>query len=266
MHRTLALPVHPTNRHPLTGQPLRAVCLRRDGSPVWPILGGDDTVVPADGQAAADADAAGAAASGAQAGAAGGTQNATDDQGNDLGYPANTRVAEMTAEQQASYWRHHAQKHEGRYKSLVGDRSFDDAKTALEQYAEIQRQQMTPAEQALTAAREEGKTEGITTERRKAATAIFKATLEAKGLEEADVAELTANFSVDGYITDDGVDTTKIANFAARFAKSGTDETDRRRRDFGGGNRGGGQQPTTRGSRGKAEAQKRFGGKTTTGE
>lgn len=261
MHRTLALPVHPTNRHPLTGQPIRAIGTRPDGSPLWPILGGDDTVTPAGDQAAADAAAAAAAA----AAAGGGTQNATDDQGNDLGYPANTRVAEMTVEQQVAYWRHHSQKHEGRYKSLVGDRSFDDAKTALEQYAEIQRQQMTPAEQALTAAREEGKTEGITTERRKAATAIFKATLEAKDLPADDVAELTANFSVDGYITDDGVDTTKIANFAARFAKSGTDDTERRRRDYGGGNRGGGQQSTTRGSRGKAEAQKRFG-KTTTGE
>lgn len=262
MQHTLDLPVHPTNRHPLTGQPLRAVGYRRNGEPIWPILGGDDTVEPAGGQQQEP----GSSGGGQQpAGGTGGVQNATDDQGNDLGYPANTRVAEMTAEQQASYWRHHAQKHEGRYKSLVGDKSFDDAKTALEQYEEIQRQQMTPAEQALTAAREEGKTEGITSERRKAATAIFKATLEAKGLDESDVAELTANFSVDGYITDDGVDTTKIANFAARFAKSGTDDTERRRRDYGGGNRGGGQQPTTRGSRGKAEAQKRFG-KTTTGE
>lgn len=34
-----ALPVHPTKRHPLTGLPLTAVGLRRDGRPVWPILG-----------------------------------------------------------------------------------------------------------------------------------------------------------------------------------------------------------------------------------
>ncbi|WP_181312473.1 hypothetical protein [Nocardioides campestrisoli] len=48
---SLNLPIHPVNRHPLTGQPLRAIALHpRTGAPVWPILGGDDTVPPAAGQ------------------------------------------------------------------------------------------------------------------------------------------------------------------------------------------------------------------------
>lgn len=42
---THALPVHPTHLHPLTGQPLRALAIGRRG-PIWPILGGDDTVPP----------------------------------------------------------------------------------------------------------------------------------------------------------------------------------------------------------------------------
>jgi len=42
-----ALILHPTKRHPLTGRPLEAVGVRRDGRPIWPILGGDDTVPPA---------------------------------------------------------------------------------------------------------------------------------------------------------------------------------------------------------------------------
>lgn len=35
------MPLHPLLRHPHTGEPLRAVFLREDGSPVWPILGAD---------------------------------------------------------------------------------------------------------------------------------------------------------------------------------------------------------------------------------
>lgn len=34
------LPVHPTARHPLTGAPLQALGVRRNGSPIWPVLGG----------------------------------------------------------------------------------------------------------------------------------------------------------------------------------------------------------------------------------
>lgn len=39
-----ALPTHRGLRHPLTGRPLRAVGVRRDGRPIWPVLGGDDTL------------------------------------------------------------------------------------------------------------------------------------------------------------------------------------------------------------------------------
>lgn len=38
-----ALPTHPRLLHPLTGRPLRAVGVRRDGRPIWPVLGGDPT-------------------------------------------------------------------------------------------------------------------------------------------------------------------------------------------------------------------------------
>ena len=37
---------HPTKRHPLTGRLLEAVGVLPNGRVVWPILGGDDTVVP----------------------------------------------------------------------------------------------------------------------------------------------------------------------------------------------------------------------------
>lgn len=43
-----ALPVHPTARHPLTGQPLRAVYIDKYGAPRWPVLGAAPDDPPAD--------------------------------------------------------------------------------------------------------------------------------------------------------------------------------------------------------------------------
>ena len=42
------LMLHPSKRHPLTGQPLQAVGVLPNGKVLWPILGGDDTVPPVD--------------------------------------------------------------------------------------------------------------------------------------------------------------------------------------------------------------------------
>ena len=48
-HRTTGITIlHPTKRHPLTGLPLQAAGVLPNGRIVWPILGGDDTVDPAE--------------------------------------------------------------------------------------------------------------------------------------------------------------------------------------------------------------------------
>lgn len=241
---TLDLPVHPTMRHPLTGEPLRAIYVRRDGRAQYPIMGG----APDDGGGGDDQGDQGE-------GGAGGDAGAGEKPGRDLGFPPNTRVAEMTPEQQAAYWRHQSQKHEGRYKTLAGDRTFDDVRKDLDELAELRRAQQTPAEQALTEAREAGKAEARRESSEKAATAIFRAQLMAQEHAEDDIDELVANLAVANFIGDDGdVDTTKLANFAKRFIKA--DTANDRRRDFGGGPRREGA--PERGSAGKAEAQRRF--------
>lgn len=38
----MALPIHPSLIDPATGAPLRAIGLRRNGSPIWPMLGAED--------------------------------------------------------------------------------------------------------------------------------------------------------------------------------------------------------------------------------
>lgn len=250
------LPVHPTKRHPHTGAPLRAIFVRRDGRVFWPVIGASEDDGGGDGSGSGSGDRAGGN-SGGGAGSGSGRDQATDAQGNTLGYPKDTPTAEMTDKEQAAYWKHNSRKHEGRFKDFIGDRTPEQVKADLDAYAELQKSQQTPAEQALAAAREEGKSEAISTERNKAATAIFRGALEAGGLDGDDLDELVANFNVAGYITDDGVDTKKITNFAKRFATQ-PGKGDRRDPDFGGGRRREQHGSESRGSAGKAEAARRF--------
>lgn len=192
-------------------------------------------------KAAADkAEADKAATEKAAADKAAASKNALDGDGKDLGYPKDTPVVEMTDAQQAAYHRYHSKKHETRYKGLVGDRTPEEIKADLEELAKIKREQQTPSEQAINDAREEGKKEARAAEREKTATALFRGALESGELPEDEINELVTNLKVANFITDDGVDTTKITNFAKRFTKPGTGNAEQRRRDFGGGNRGDG--------------------------
>lgn len=222
--------------------------------------GGDGGGAGGDGSGAGGAGDTGAGGQGGGAGS--GRTNATDSQGNDLGFPKDTPIAEMTDKEQAAYWRNISRKHEGRFKDIVGDRDPADVKKDLDAYAQLQREQQTPAEQALADAHAKGNTEGITSARNEAATAVFRGALEAGGITGDDLDEITANFNVAAYVTDTGIDTAKITNFAKRFTPSGKDgdQQQQRRRDYGGGNRQ--QAGGERQSAGKAEAARRFQKKT----
>lgn len=263
----LRLPTHPTKRHPKTGQPLQAIWVRPDGRVMWPILG----AAPDDGEGGdqggtggtGSGDTGGAAgAGGAGAGAAagaGGRTPATDAQGNDLGFPKDTPTAEMSDKEQAAYWRHNARKHEGLWKGVAGDRKLEDVQNDLNELAEIRRSQQTPAEQALATRFDEGKAAGLAAARTETATTVFRTHLEAAGVSKEDADDLVANFNVANFVTDSGVETTKISNFAKRFTPAGTGGQ-QRERDFGAGRRREGQ--PTRGAGGKAEAERRFPKKT----
>lgn len=263
MHASTVLPLHPSMLHPLTGEPVRAIWRRPDGRLCWPVMGGSQGATEGAASGAAAGATAGTTDAGT-AGAAGGTQgnaagnagagNAIDTDGKDLGYPKDTPVAQMTDTQRGAYWQHQAQKHEGRFKNLVGDRSFDDTKKALEEYERIQKEQMTPAEQALTAAREEGQKAGLTAARSEAASEIFRGALAAGGLPETDINDLVSNLNVGNFISDKGIETSKLTEFAKRFTPSGKDTTTQRR-DFGAGRRQEGQ--PARGAAGRAEAERR---------
>jgi len=125
---TAVLPVHP-----YTG--LQAIAVLPSGRIVWPIMGGSvdggqpqGTAEPATGQPAPVAPAPTAPAP---------DQQPAQATAGDRGYPDNTPVADMSVEQQAAYWRHHARKHEDRLKAI--DVTPDELTRLREADAEMQR-------------------------------------------------------------------------------------------------------------------------------
>lgn len=249
--------------HPHTGQPIRPLWIRPDGRVVWPILGaspddtstgGGDGTGGADGGGQAGSGVAGAPPAGGQTGSGGG----------DLGYPKDTPLTEMTTEQREAYWKHNSRRHEGRYKDLLGDRTPEQVKADLARLAQIDKESLTPADQALAERYERGKADGVAAERLHTAAAIFRATLESAGItSQDDLDDLSAGFNAAGFVTDKGIDTAKVVKFASRFTTQGaTGSSVTRTADYGGGRRS--TTPPERGTAGKAEAERRFGKKTGT--
>jgi hypothetical protein len=141
-----ALPVHPTLRHPRTGRPLPAVGVLPSGKVLWPILGAEDP--PKTDPPKADPPK--------QDPPPKSDPPKADLPKGDKGFPADTPVAEMTAEQQAAYWKDKARKHEDVVKDLKPKLAdYDALKTKADEWDAFQHTADTEHEKALAAAREE---------------------------------------------------------------------------------------------------------------
>jgi hypothetical protein len=267
---TSTLPFHRTLRYPpqhsLAGMALQALYVDKHGRAHYPMMGGapdagdgsgGDGGGAGSGAGAGDGGGSGAGGDGSGAGSGG---NGDD---NDLGFPKNTRIADMKPEEQAAYWRHQARKHEGNFKGLVGDRSVDDVKKDLEEYGRIRQEQLTPSEKAIQEAEQRGREAATTESSQKAAKAILRAGLEARELSDEDVAEIVDSIDVRRFIKDGDIDTSGLASFAQRFTPAGTatqQDQQQRRRQWAGGTRREGE--PERGAAGRAMAEKRFGSKS----
>lgn len=184
----------------------------------------DDAAAQAAAKAASDKAAADAAAAAKAA------------ENTDTGFPANTPIADMTAEQQVAYWKHQARKHEERATSR-GD--YDDLKAKAEQFDAAQRAAETEHEKALREAREaakaEGRTEALNESRDTTVKALLEGALKARG--EQDPASVLKFVTTGAFVTDGQIDHDAITAFADRTAgkPSGSGKP-----DMGQGNRGNG--------------------------
>lgn len=74
----------------------------------------------------------------------------------DKGFPENTPVSAMTAEQQAAYWKHQARKHEDRNRNAPTDTELTELRAAAAERDQLLQAQMTDTEKAIETARAEG--------------------------------------------------------------------------------------------------------------
>lgn len=135
------------------------------------------------------------------------------------GFPANTPVKDMTAEQQAAYWKHKARKHEAR-----AEAARDTVKAERDR---LKQATMTDDQKAIEQARNEAAEAARTEERAKLLGQVVKAELRgaltAKKIEAARINAALGPIDTKYFLTDSGeVDTDKVTEYADGFAPAGT--------------------------------------------
>ena len=258
------LPLHPTMRHPRTGAPVRALYVRADGRTMWPIMGAAPDDPPAGDAAAAAAAAATAAAATAAAAEKAAADKAAADAAaagaaNDLGFPANTPVAEMKFAEQVAYHKHQARRHEERNKDILkitGGKSGDELKADMAELARLRTASLSDADKALEAAKNETRVATVSQMSADAAQVALEFAL-GHDPETNDQSALIGSLDLSKLVTDDGkVDAAKVRALVATIAPSVKGQGTQRH-DFGAGNHGG--QSSTGVASGRTRYQERHG-------
>lgn len=189
---------------------------------------------------------AGTADAAGQTGAASGVGESSADQG----FPKDTPLAEMTAEQQAAYWKTQARKHETR---AAAHADYDTVKAELEQ---LRAQTMTETERAVAEAKAAGKAEAATETLPKLLQAEFRAAAAGR-MDSEQLKTATEPLNPTYFLTAKGdeVDTAKVQAFIDGIAPAkGASKT---WPDMGQGRREGVK--TSAREAGRAAAERRFG-------
>ena len=134
----------------------------------------------------------------------------------ETGFPANTRVEDMTSEQSAAYWKHHSRKWEGRANAR-GD--YDQLKAKAAELDKVKADQMSEQDKAVAEARAEGVAEATRNSAASIAVAIFQGALSSRNLTPDDMGLITAAFNPAGFISEDGTtDQARVVAYADRIA------------------------------------------------
>lgn len=131
----------------------------------------------------------------------------------DPGYPQGVAVADMTAEQQAAYWRDHSRKHEQRNKELLAlaDGDPEKLKQIIREHGELRQKTMTEHERDLEQAREEGRRLAITEAGTAAVEALINGAVDSGRVERARADSILSVLDRSKFLTEEGrVDTAKV--------------------------------------------------------
>ena len=168
-----------------------------------------------------------------------GTDKGADD--GDKGFPAGTPISDMTAEQQAAYWKHQSRKHENQVKAL-GD--VEQLRDKAKKFDELKNAGRTPEQKSIDEARadERAKVEAEW-KPRLAETEVkseLRAQLSARGVTGATATAVIEPLSMKNFLTTTGeVDTDKVSTYVDSIAPKGGKWP-----DMGQGNRGSDKKPT----------------------
>lgn len=219
------LPVHPTMRHPRTGEPLRAIGRVR-GRLIWPVMGAeDDPPKPDDPKPdppkpdppKPDPD---------------------DDDPDHLGFPKDTPLSEMTVGQREAYWKHKARKHERTVKERD---DYDDLKRKAAEFDKLEKASRTENEQKVEDAKEQARIDVL----KKTIPALVRAEMRAAAagrIEDDKLDAVIEPLDMSKFLNDKGdeVDTDKVKKFIDGIAPTDGKGGGGGRRDLGQGRRGGG--------------------------
>lgn len=165
---------------------------RRDGTPIWPILGGEDAPGnPVQPPAAPEAS-----------------------------FPANTPLEQMTVDQREQYWKHHSRQHEARVKALgnLTPEQVAEMREKAKRADDLEAANATEVEKREKAARETAKQEADAQYRPMLVRAAFERHVGDR-LDDAALTGILDDFNLSNFLKEDGtVDTAKVKARAEQIA------------------------------------------------
>lgn len=237
--RSTTLPTHLALLDPATGAPLRAIGVRKDGRPIWPVLGGAEN----DGE----------------------NKSGGDGKGNDDGKAGGDGKSEFAAITSQDEFDRRIAARINREREKFGD--YDTLKAAKTELDELKAQNATELEKAVAAARKEGESTATTRSNQKLVASEARALAADAGFHNPrDAAALMDLSKVK--VGDDGeVDSAAIKSLIDELAterpylvkaKDGGSTKKQLKRDPGQGNHSSDGKGDAR-QDGRAEAQRRYG-------
>lgn len=172
----------------------------------------------------------------------------------DKGFPPATKLSDMDADQRAAYYKFQLRQTENK----LGKFADYDALRAFKEAAEAD--QLSDHEKAVKAARDEGFSAAESAALTKAATAILRAGLKARGVEDKEIPDILDAFNASKFIKDGDVETDRIAALASRMAGGANTEAQQHQsRQWPDMGQGMYSAPSAKpGDQGRAEAARRF--------
>ncbi|MER7331672.1 MULTISPECIES: hypothetical protein [unclassified Micromonospora] len=129
------------------------------------------------------------------------------------GYPENTPLAQMNADQREAYWRHQARKHENTVKARA---DYDDLKAKAAEFDKLQAANQTEMQRAVAEAEQRARTDALTQAGAKIAETALRTSLKlAKGMDDAEIDRIVGPLNCNYFLSGDGlsVDTDKVTTY-----------------------------------------------------